>query len=173
MSIEKIIADARARIGAMRIAPPAGAESSNAAAREFELVVEELALRADAIESWSIVEELRAPEGASLTLICDNPDFGPGPNAAVDIVDDWTAWKTRRFGADTVLEALRAAKTVRDVSLREMDRGKPRLCQGADSTCHYPACACVIPAVAENCCSTIEARETCRRLCSNSRLPRP
>lgn len=62
-----------------------------------------------AVESWMILEQLRAPEGAQVTLICDNPDFGMGPNAGVEIIDDWTAWKTRRFDGDTVLDCLRAA----------------------------------------------------------------
>lgn len=74
---------------------------------------------AKALECWLIVEELRANEGASVEILCDNPDFNGQPNCVVVLYDDWTHWKEQRFGADTVLEALRAAKTVRDIAIRE------------------------------------------------------
>lgn len=73
----------------------------------------------DAIEAWSLIEQLRANEGATIEICCSNPDFNGQPNEVVVITDDWTAWKPRRFGADTLLEALRAAKTVRDIETRE------------------------------------------------------
>lgn len=63
-----------------------------------------------ALEGWLLIEQLRAPEGATVTLICDNPDFNGQPNCAVEIVDDWTAWKTVRFTGDTMLDALRKAQ---------------------------------------------------------------
>jgi hypothetical protein len=64
---------------------------------------------AKSVESWTLVEQLRAPEGASVTLICDNPDF-EGASAAVEVCDEWTGWKYRRFEGDTVLHALRNAR---------------------------------------------------------------
>lgn len=72
---------------------------------------------ATAIEAWSIIEQLRAPEGAQVTMICDNPDFGMGPNSGVEVIDDWTNWKTKRFDGDNVLYALRAAKAAHDAHL--------------------------------------------------------
>lgn len=74
-----------------------------------------------AIETWALIEELRAPEGAEVSIACDNPDFNGQPNSVVEIIDDWTGWKPRRFGGENVLEALRAAKTVRDIEMREAD----------------------------------------------------
>lgn len=62
-----------------------------------------------ALESWAIIEQLRAPEGASVTLICDNPDFDMGANSAVEVNDYWTGHENVRFEGDTVLEALRVA----------------------------------------------------------------
>lgn len=67
-----------------------------------------------ALECWSIVEQLRAPEGAQVTLICDNPDFNEQPNSAVEIIDDWTGWKATRFQGESILECLRGAKLLRD-----------------------------------------------------------
>src|SRR5258708_16438633 len=61
------------------------------------------------IEAWKIIEALRAPEGAEVTMICDNPDFNGQPNSAIEVCDDWTGWDTKRFTGDTVLDALRAA----------------------------------------------------------------
>lgn len=61
------------------------------------------------IEAWKIIEALRSPEGAEVTLICDNPDFNGQPNSAIEVCDDWTGWDTKRFTGDTVLDALRTA----------------------------------------------------------------
>jgi hypothetical protein len=91
---------------------------------EFDLIValaNALPEIMTAIECWSLIEHLRAPEGASLTIACDNPDFNGQPNSVVEIIDDWTGWMPRHFGAENVLEALRAAKTVRDIVMRETD----------------------------------------------------
>lgn len=67
---------------------------------------------AEHLEAWSLVEQLREPEGAAVTLCCDNPDF-QGPNSVVEIVDDWTDWLPRRFEGETVLVALRNARRMR------------------------------------------------------------
>jgi hypothetical protein len=61
------------------------------------------------IDAWNLVETLRANEGHSVTLICDNPDFNGQPNCAVDVCGDWTDWGQRRFTGDTILDALRDA----------------------------------------------------------------
>jgi hypothetical protein len=61
------------------------------------------------IEAWNLVESLRAPEGQSVALVCDNPDFNGQPNCAVDCCGDWTGWDERRFAGDTILDALRIA----------------------------------------------------------------
>ncbi len=50
------------------------------------------------------INYLRADEGASVTINCDNPD-GP-PNNAIDIVDEWTNWIPRRIEGESVLDCL-------------------------------------------------------------------
>lgn len=62
------------------------------------------------IKAWNLVESLRAPEGHTVTLICDNPDFNGQPNSAVECCGDWTCWEERRFTGDNILEALQAAR---------------------------------------------------------------
>lgn len=62
-----------------------------------------------AAEAWPLIEALRGPEGHTVTLVCDNPDFGPGPNAKVIVCGDWTGWDDREYPGDTVLDALKAA----------------------------------------------------------------
>lgn len=68
------------------------------------------------LESWSIVEQLRAGEGAAIEICCDNPDFNGQPNSVVVVYDDWTDWQEQRFTGDTVLECLRAALAARETS---------------------------------------------------------
>lgn len=50
---------------------------------------------------------LRADEGDSVTLNCDNPD-GP-PNNAVECCGGWTDWTERRFAGESLDAAVRAA----------------------------------------------------------------
>lgn len=64
----------------------------------------------DKIEAWDLVERLRAAEGHSVTLICDNPEFNGQPNNAIECCGDWTKWREKRFTGDTILEALRSAR---------------------------------------------------------------
>jgi hypothetical protein len=71
------------------------------------------------LEAWALVEILRAPEGASVTLVCDNPDFGAGPNNKVQCCDDWTGWDEQEFTGDTVLEALRSAPAAMKAAKRK------------------------------------------------------
>jgi hypothetical protein len=58
-----------------------------------------------------MIDLLRAEEGDSVTILCDNPDFNGQPNCAVICNGDWTGWNDRRFAADTVLDALAMAMT--------------------------------------------------------------
>jgi len=62
------------------------------------------------VEAWSLIETLRAPEGHSVTLMCDNPDFNGQPNCAIEVCGDWTNWHPKRFTGETVLDALRSAR---------------------------------------------------------------
>lgn len=71
------------------------------------------------IKAWNLVEAMRAPEGHSITLVCDNPDFNGQPNNAVDCCGEWTGWDERRFTGETILEALEAAYEARISAERE------------------------------------------------------
>lgn len=59
-------------------------------------------------EALQLIEILRVGEGASVTLLCDNPGFD-GPNNAVEVADDWTDWQPMRFTGETLTHALRSA----------------------------------------------------------------
>lgn len=61
----------------------------------------------EALEALTLLEEMRAEEGNSITIFCDNPDFG-GDNAGVDASWDYGEMP-ERFSGDTVLECLRNA----------------------------------------------------------------
>lgn len=61
------------------------------------------------IEAWNLVERLRASEGNSVSLVCDNPDFNGQPNNAIDCCGDWTGWEDKRFTGETILDVLRSA----------------------------------------------------------------
>lgn len=63
---------------------------------------------AQLIEFQSLLNDLRRDEGDSVTLCCDNPDFG-GPNNAIECNGAWTDWKDRRFEAESLLAAVRVA----------------------------------------------------------------
>jgi hypothetical protein len=58
-------------------------------------------------EIVNILEELRAEEGASVCILCKNPDFGNNlKNEGVICQAGFTGWKEERFDGDTLLEAL-------------------------------------------------------------------
>jgi hypothetical protein len=76
---------------------------------------------AEAIEEWNkrakpdprlaLIEALRADEGSSVVLLCDNPDFNGMPNNAIEVNGAWTDWKDVRFMGDTILDCLEQAHT--------------------------------------------------------------
>lgn len=55
----------------------------------------------------ALIDQLRAEEGHSVMINCDNP-HGP-PDAAIEVCADWTDWEWLTFPGDSVLECLRAA----------------------------------------------------------------
>lgn len=57
----------------------------------------------------AMINELRAEEGSSVTIVCDNPDFNDLPDRAVDCSGEWTNGSEERFGGDTLAQALAAA----------------------------------------------------------------
>jgi hypothetical protein len=63
--------------------------------------------------SLAIIERLVETEGASVTILCENPE-GSGPdNHAVLVSDDWTDWHEKRFEGRTRYEALCKAEDAR------------------------------------------------------------
>jgi hypothetical protein len=70
-----------------------------------------------AFETLVLIDKLRAEEGDSVTIGCDNPDFNGQPNCHVTCCGGWTGWEDERFTGDTVLECLRAAAA--DMYLRD------------------------------------------------------
>ncbi|WP_027578417.1 hypothetical protein [Bradyrhizobium sp. Ai1a-2] len=62
--------------------------------------------------AWILIEALRAEEGHSVTLVCDNPDFNLGPNNAIEACGDYTGWVDRRFEGETLAAALLSAYLV-------------------------------------------------------------
>lgn len=59
--------------------------------------------------NWRIINKLRAGEGSSVEVLCDNPDFNGQPNNAVVCNGGWTDWQNVRFTGETVGAALGAA----------------------------------------------------------------
>ena len=67
----------------------------------------------DALAFVECVDKLRADEGDSVEILCDNPEFDGHPNCAIVCCGDWTHFEQVRFDGDTVLECLFKALTVR------------------------------------------------------------
>lgn len=103
----------------LRVSPPVMINSG----LHYQLPVtpEDAGTIVDAIEAWWLLNALRANEGATIEIACSNPDFNGQPNEVVEVIDDWTDWKPRKFGGETLLDALRAVFTVRAIMLRETD----------------------------------------------------
>lgn len=60
--------------------------------------VEDVKLALDAWASVVMLELLRKDEGASVTVLCDNPEaVSADVQCAVEISDDWTDWEPKRF----------------------------------------------------------------------------
>lgn len=68
---------------------------------------------ANALTFVGAIDALRAKEGDSVTILCDNPDFNGQPNCAIECSGEWTNWEPRRFAGDTVLSCLCAATAAR------------------------------------------------------------
>ena len=79
---------------------------------------------------------LRADEGSSVTLLCDNPDFNGQPSNAVECCGDWTNWVERRFTGDTIRAAVLAAYRARYAA--ETDPSGPQRSEAALSAPDSP-----------------------------------
>ena len=60
-----------------------------------------------------VLERLVEAEGASVTILCENPE-GTGPdNHAIEVNDDWTGYQNRRFYGHSRFDALCKAEDAR------------------------------------------------------------
>lgn len=78
------------------------------AIRSYEATIAHLRAQ---VQTLTLIDQLRAEDGHSVMIHCDNPDGTP--NCAVEVCGDWTEWEFVRFTGATVLEALQAAKAQR------------------------------------------------------------
>lgn len=60
-------------------------------------------------EILQLIDELRYYEGASVLILCKNPDFNRQKNEAIVCQAPFTNWKEERFDGDTLVETLRKA----------------------------------------------------------------
>lgn len=69
------------------------------------------------------IETLRADEGASVTILCDDPEASSSDVAmAVECRDEWTDWQERRFYGRDVLDCLTKAVEARAAALQQEGR---------------------------------------------------
>lgn len=57
----------------------------------------------------TLLNRLRAEDGSSVAIMCQNADFNGQPNEAIEVSASWTNWEPRRFTGDTLAGALWAA----------------------------------------------------------------
>lgn len=69
------------------------------------------------LEEASVIDmlnELRAAEGATVSILCDNPEASSADvQCAVEVNDDWTGWQDRRFHGRDVRACLAHALEAR------------------------------------------------------------
>lgn len=58
----------------------------------------------------AIIDAIREPEGNSIEFLCPNPEAGPdSPNEIVVVTAHWTKWQPKRYGGNTLDQALMKA----------------------------------------------------------------
>lgn len=73
----------------------------------------------ESIKTVDCIEFLREEEGDSVTINSPNPDFDGGPDHVVECSGDWSDWDIRRFGGNSLLEALELACAEKVKRLKE------------------------------------------------------
>lgn len=57
------------------------------------------------------IERLRANEGASVAILCDNPEAETvDSQTCIEVCDEWTEWEERRFYGKTLRAAFESAE---------------------------------------------------------------
>lgn len=99
---------------------------------DAEQFVKEMLLRcARAMNCMGMIDKLREPEGDSVILFCDNPDWNGLPNSRIEVAGDWTGYEDRRFTGDSLEGALNAALRARDTAAKPVG-GKSAGSPGGD-----------------------------------------
>ncbi len=98
----------------------------------------------DAIDIVGLINILRSGEGDSVAILCDNPDFNGQPDRVVVVNASWTGWQDERFGADTLLGALRNAASAKATHCPDEVTRDTQSCDVPDATVkrygiHYDA----------------------------------
>ena len=78
------------------------------------------ACKNEAVKILDMIDELRAGEGDSVTLACDNPDFTRDEHhdSCIEVFGDWTNWHRQHVYACSVKECLQIA-----VNAKNSDEG--------------------------------------------------
>jgi len=64
----------------------------------------------EALDIMCLINELRADEGSSVTLSCDNPEFTPNNDANhIEVFGDWTNWHSQHVYGPTLKDCLKKA----------------------------------------------------------------
>lgn len=109
---------------------------------EFETLEKELVAFRAIVEP---LNRLRANEGASVEILCDNPDFNGKPNCAIQVSDDWTGtdWNFRRFEGDTLAECFAKAEEAKAAAEKGCKATEaPPNCETCGDTGHTMAMVC-------------------------------
>jgi hypothetical protein len=96
-------------------APPA-APAPEKAPLVGKCVVEVSGRLSDTDRTLELIELLSMDEGASVNILCPNPDFNGQPDRAIEVSADWTGWHPKRFAANTLLQCLEDALTAQQAS---------------------------------------------------------
>ncbi len=107
---ERAHSDALARIAAL--------EAENARLREPVNLCE-----TPEVAAMRYIEQLRADEGDSVTILCDDPEADSrDKRLAVECCGAWTDWRELRFYGESVLQCLAKAITARTTLQTEQNR---------------------------------------------------
>jgi hypothetical protein len=70
------------------------------------------------VAAMRYIEQLRANQGASVTILCDNEEATyRSEQMAIEVCDDWTGWEQWRFYGETVVQCLAKALGARRETL--------------------------------------------------------
>lgn len=75
---------------------------------------------------------LRADEGDTVSLLCDNPDFSGQPSNAVECNGGWTDWTDKRFNGDSLFAALNNAALAKAVATKTLSPTAPVEASGSE-----------------------------------------